>query len=614
MADESRRDLLKRLERRDLLTKLEAADSAGNPTPSFGNGITDQAKDVGAVVAKGANSLWGTTTGPIAGKILEYMGGHPSYNPEDVLNSINPTNLKTFPTLDTMLERQGVPKAGSLSDLIGGYAEPGTKGLWPPNKGGPLDPTLRGSGAMVAQQLLDPATWLTGGTSSLLKRGAPALLAEETLAKATAANANPIKKLLASFANSKAIPTLAEQAMSKAVLENANPVTRALTKVTNPIGEALSTVASPVRVLTQLAENVVGKIPYVGPIATAAAQGITNPLSMAAKQLGRGVYGAALEPITHEDIKMGRWGTGDRFYNAGIKIPYALGEQTSAIGGALTRDRDAVLKQAGDAGGRVSMEKSMAPAQASVDALKVSDNPVYLPYAKNIQNQIDEFKLRGGPKAEIPEIPTRTETVTSPFLDSYGKPITHERVIPGTPGVPAVPETGVLPINATGYKSAIMNTQPGNAYSPIAKHSWETAREKEMGHGLKTQIEEVTGNTLGDPVGEYIGDTNKDIGALVGNKKAKVAIEAKNARLANSLLAPNGTSKVLGSVGYSTGDLAGAIKALLGHAVGATAQLGTLPAGYGLQKLGQSRLTGPALEYFMKQRYGQTTPIDEENK
>lgn len=82
------------------------------------------------------------------------------------------------PSTSEYLARAGVGEGGKLSDLIpGAYAEPG----WPewggfkPEKGGMLDPSLRGAGGFAGDIALDPLTYLSFGGSGLLRKGLEAL-------------------------------------------------------------------------------------------------------------------------------------------------------------------------------------------------------------------------------------------------------------------------------------------------------------------------------------------------------------------------------------------------------------------------------------------------------
>lgn len=122
------------------------------------------------------------TGGPIMGEAIEAAVAPPGkqvYSKEEILDAINPTNLKGFPTTSEMLARAGVKEKGALSDIFPGvYATPGGDQEIPwyqPEKGGLLDVTGRGTIGLAGDIASDPLTYLTGGLAAVPRVGSKAL-------------------------------------------------------------------------------------------------------------------------------------------------------------------------------------------------------------------------------------------------------------------------------------------------------------------------------------------------------------------------------------------------------------------------------------------------------
>lgn len=84
--------------------------------------------------------------------------------PEDLMMAVK----GKAPTTDEYLKRAGVPEGASLSDAFPGMYSQTGEGL-PLQKGGALDPTVRGAAGFVGDVALDPLTYLTLGGSGAAK-------------------------------------------------------------------------------------------------------------------------------------------------------------------------------------------------------------------------------------------------------------------------------------------------------------------------------------------------------------------------------------------------------------------------------------------------------------
>jgi hypothetical protein len=168
----------------------DESNQAGNiieKTKQYGSGGLSYA-------AKLADMLRGGITAPILGKGIEAATGKKVFNGKDWVNAINPTTMEKFPTSNEMMERAGVPEGSKLSDVVGGYAEPSPQNPWfQPEKGGMLDPTIRGTGGTAIDIAIDPLTYLTSGAAAAGKKGIEAGAVARAMAKNPVAMEAPAK-------------------------------------------------------------------------------------------------------------------------------------------------------------------------------------------------------------------------------------------------------------------------------------------------------------------------------------------------------------------------------------------------------------------------------------
>jgi hypothetical protein len=132
----------------------QAADSeqANAPEPSF--------KSKAADVALTGLQAVGVPGGAVRSGIASIVG---LSRPEDT--------LMNAPTTSEYMDRAGVPEGAKVSDYVGGYAEPGKGRFLRPEKGGMLDPSVRGVAGFAGDVALDPLTYLSGGLSAAAKTG-----------------------------------------------------------------------------------------------------------------------------------------------------------------------------------------------------------------------------------------------------------------------------------------------------------------------------------------------------------------------------------------------------------------------------------------------------------
>lgn len=107
---------------------------------------------VGETILRGLNTLSGTTRG-VAFQALEPLVGKQ-------LVSMKELGSATVPQTSELLARMGIPEGYSLSDIVPSMYSPSGKEWTKFQKGGFLDPSVRGAAGLVGDVALDPSTYL----------------------------------------------------------------------------------------------------------------------------------------------------------------------------------------------------------------------------------------------------------------------------------------------------------------------------------------------------------------------------------------------------------------------------------------------------------------------
>src|SRR5882724_7839961 len=117
----AREDQIARIQQIERIRSLEA----GSAVPSLGseNGPTEPAAptNTDSLLHKGVQVL-GKIGGvgraieaPLVAAATSAYAGKPTVTAEEMLNGVNPTNLKSFPTAPEMMKRAGIPDSPPLS-------------------------------------------------------------------------------------------------------------------------------------------------------------------------------------------------------------------------------------------------------------------------------------------------------------------------------------------------------------------------------------------------------------------------------------------------------------------------------------------------------------------
>lgn len=232
--------------------------------------------------AKHGVKLWDAQRGGLQMALLEAMGKGGLLTSREKDAATHPlSNTELAPGYSEVMRRAGVPEGYAFSDVAPApirafYARPGEGSWWRPEKGGMLDPTLRGGIGMAADVALDPLTWESMGTSAASK-------AITTQSARHAARGN-LGKTWADFAKNRA----AKMGLPKGVSPR---------ELADGLHSLLSTVGAP----TRNAAETVGHKMYTSamkPLDRTAVEVGKQPYSLLAKEKGvRGGWGSMEEQL-----------------------------------------------------------------------------------------------------------------------------------------------------------------------------------------------------------------------------------------------------------------------------------------------------------------------------
>lgn len=137
---------------------------------SLGQSVEDAAISGGKHALKGLDYQRGAAQQGL----LSALGKEDLLTPEERAAALDITDTRMAPGYNEVMKRAGVPEGASLSDVLPPhlaaiYAQPGEGSSWRPEKGGMLDPSLRGSVGLAADVAGDPLTWESFGGAPLAR-------------------------------------------------------------------------------------------------------------------------------------------------------------------------------------------------------------------------------------------------------------------------------------------------------------------------------------------------------------------------------------------------------------------------------------------------------------
>jgi hypothetical protein len=504
----------------------ELAGSMSAPGSDEEKTWVDKAKSVGLTGLQGVNKasslLWDTTTGPIVAGLLENATGKTVTTPEEDAAAINPLTLQTGASLNQMLERAGVPEGAKLSDYVQGYKESG-KGAWyEPEKGGMLDPTVRGAGATVAQALLDPSTYLTMGSTAAAK----------------AASKTSSAKVLNQVAK-KGLVGRSEQALGA--------LSDALSYVPKKVAQGVEALPG-------------GKYSSVmfNPMGTAMTSGT--------KALGRAMYKAPVLPVEFAGEIYNKSGIANDLYQAGIRTPFKIVNKTEGAKKALMEARDELFNKADAMGARGQMTRATEPGfKAIQDIIEKSSKQEYQNLADTLRSGLGEYvDLEKG----VPAVPPKY--VPDP-MSLEGK---SKMLSPGSPGVAPLPTTLR---RLSNEKEVLYGELPQSAYNEALKTTAGNRVKKAIAKGLKQEAERVADTVS---AAGTLSDLNRAYGGMAGTTQALRGVQRRATQKAYNLLPGQADDALRGTVAATAGSPQGmTLSYLFGKGLQGLNTV-TMPSGY----------------------------------
>lgn len=493
--------------------------------------------------AKALDVLRGSLTGPALAALLGGVTGKNVYKGSEHLDAMNPTNLNMYPSSSELMDRAGVPAGAKLSDIAPGYGEPGNSPWYQPEKGGLLDPTVRGAGGLATDIAIDPLTYLSMGASAAGK-----------------------------------------QAAQKGAVELATGSTKGLLDRGAGIAQKMG--------LTDLTKKLAET--KAGQIAVKAATAPTDII----KDLGTRLYRSTILPVEFEGAKYGKKDVADTMYRSGISSPLNLRESVSEANSKLIAARDRILTEAGSKGATLDMKNAMQEATDKIAEIRAEGRPNQQAIADQLQKQVDmHMKM----VAETPAIPARKE-IQEVGKSQYGTPIKKEVVIPE---VPAVPGKKVLPETGSGLKTDIYNMVGDDTWNQMKKSGADAQVTGPLGRGLKAETENSVGRGMGDQAQKQFTELNDSAGKLLSTKKSQQTAQNQAQRLLSNATNLTGTDTVLAGMGAATGHNEGGLTAIAIKKLLDGARLAAMPMGYGMKKAASSPIMGPLMDSYIREKIKQ---------
>ncbi len=133
------------------------------------------------------------------------------------------------------------------------------------------------------------------------------------------------------------------------------------------------------------------------------ATAIARPLDAASEFVGKKIYKSGLKAIDQEAAKFGKAPVSDLLMEKGIAgSAEGIQNQMDELGEALLKERQAVLREASKAGGKVSMREAMEPTLARVQQIRSSKDPALQDLANALEAEANKYlKLDAAPAQDV---------------------------------------------------------------------------------------------------------------------------------------------------------------------------------------------------------------------
>lgn len=602
----------------EILKKLEFKNSRVGS-------VVQGAQDTLGTLAKVSGTLRALTTGPLTGLALEAATGKKAFDLNDIKNAFDPTNLKMFPSNQEMMDRVNVHNP-ALSDAAPNvFADKNTEHPWyQPEKGGLLDFTAGGA----LQTVSDPAMYLGGGEAGAAAKALEEASTASKLAKTAAkpiqaagwvTGAKPIAKAVEAVGDPLLAP-ISKIPLARSVLPvNTNEAINPLSMLTRATGNSLY--GATIRPAEHEGERF-GKDNVREALMKA---GVWNPFTMSDKtREATNVLTGARGKLFQEAADAGARVDARAALAPGYAKVSALralpSEMAQREADALQEELDGVLLRSEGTPARPPQGEPTIDKPWEMPENLGPDTPIYrgktaegekgfwtldpetaklhagdtgvvhVSRLGNIPQDIAapgtysglfqgtphiEAKLKGIPKQKYPAeaIPTTVEA-PNPAFD------------PGSPGVPGNPMT---PQEGSDLKTYYSNKVPKPARNAVVDPSQHAKNLSATAGGLKQAVVQSVEDSIGK--GEDVQDLNDTLGGLLATRKSQAFIGNKADREVDNLLKPTGVDAVVagGTYGITSNPLK-ALAAVVAKKGVQAAQMGTMPTGFALQKLGDTNV------------------------
>lgn len=198
----------------------------------------------------------------------------------------------------------------------------------------------------------------------------------------------------------------------------------------------------------------------------------------------------------------------DELFNQGIKgTGRQIAEKSGALAEGIGKERNALLKQADEAGAVLDMKQGMAPAQELVDQITKTRDPNLQPMAQTLEDKIKSY-------LELTAAPPKTvfQEIKTSLMDKDGNPINFRKPRQELVDMEKIPnvgkpraakmelDPGVRGVNATegsGFKSSLYNDTANSAWDTLRKTPTGAKATKALAKGLDQEttaaVERATG-------------------------------------------------------------------------------------------------------------------------
>lgn len=309
------------------------------------------------------------------------------------------------------------------------------------------------------------------------------------------------------------------------------------------------------------------------------------PLAKQTAKAGKSIYKSGLKAIDLEAAKYGKEPVSELLMREGVTgSAEQIQKRMDDLAEGYKTQRDAVLKAADEAGGRVNMKEAMAPLREKINYIRKTEDPNLQRVADVMEADLNQYlDLDRAAYSEISYKPKSEEILSLPVQSEYKAPyrsvttkagempvgkvqplntqttrpdqlgpnmtkyptefdvqmgqlrpeqyiqrpevkafVTEgEKIIPGK----TVSEKFVTPSQGSGFKSSTYNQMPDSAYAQASRTPIGKALNKEKARGLKEAVESAVEKSSGKASAEELRELNDKLGRLLTTKK-KAAVEA----------------------------------------------------------------------------------------